>query len=295
MKFEGSLVALITPFLDDAVDERRLAALVDWQIEQGSSGIVVLGSTGEGSTLSDAEKETIVGIAARTANGRVPVIAGATSSSTRVAAANARAAAKAGADALLVASPYYNRPTPEGMFRHFEDVCAATELPVILYNIPSRTAVNMPLDLILRLARLPTVVAIKESSGDLELASDIIAGAPDGFVLIAGEDSLTLPLLALGAAGVISVSANVAPARSAALVAAFLAGDVAAARELHYQLLPLWRALFVETNPGPLKAAAQMLGLCADEVRLPLVAASESTRRCLTAALTDFEPPLASG
>lgn len=291
MTFTGSLVALVTPFEDGVVDECRLVEMVRWQIANGSTGIVVLGSTGEASTLTHSERDLIIRTAAEAAMDRVPIVAGATSSSTSEAVEYAQAAAAAGADALLVASPYYNRPTPEGMHRHFECVANATDLPMILYNIPSRTAVNMPVDLVVRLANLPTVVAIKESSGDLDQATDLIAGTPTDFALIAGEDSLTLPLLALGATGVISVAANVAPHQCAELVDAFTEGDMERARRLHYQLLPLWRSLSLETNPGPLKAACQILGLCSDEVRLPLVSAGQATRRSIADALAGLDQP----
>ncbi len=294
--FTGSITALITPFHNGEIDEAALVHLVEFQCENGTTGLVPCGTTGESPTLSPEEHERVVAItvraardwAARTGQPRVPVIAGAGSNNTTEAIAYSQAAARDGADGLLHITPYYNKPTQEGLYRHFAAVAAATTLPIILYNVPGRTGVNMLPETVARLAHdCPTIVGVKEASGSPDQASEIIRLCGPDFVVLSGDDSLTLPLLAIGGRGVISVVANVAPAAVAAMVADWDAGRVAAARERHLQLYGLARVMFIETNPGPVKAAAAMLGLCTGELRLPLAPATEATRLRLATALAE--------
>ncbi|HEB88540.1 MAG TPA: 4-hydroxy-tetrahydrodipicolinate synthase [Deltaproteobacteria bacterium] len=268
--FEGTHTALITPFREGHVDEEALRALVERQIEAGIDGLVPCGSTGESATLSHLEHRRVVEIVIETAAGRVPVIAGTGSNSTREAIELTLHAKQAGAQGALLLSPYYNKPTQEGIFAHYAAVARETAFPIIVYNIPGRTASNLSAETVARLARLDHVVGIKEASGDLDQMAHVIARSPGDFAVLSGDDSLTLPLLAIGGKGVISTSANIAPESMCELVRRFQSGDVSGAREIHYQLLPLFDALFCETNPIPVKAAAAALGWCDDEIRLPL-------------------------
>jgi 4-hydroxy-tetrahydrodipicolinate synthase len=268
--FEGIHTALITPFRGGQVDEDALRGLVERQIEAGIDGLVPCGSTGESATLSYLEHRAVVEIVIDAAGGRVPVIAGTGSNSTREAIEFTAHARDAGADAALLLSPYYNKPTQEGIYAHYAAIARETGLPLIIYNIPGRTASNIAPQTVARLARLPGIVGIKEASGDLEQIAHVIAKSPSDFTVLSGDDALTLPLLSIGAKGVISTTSNVAPNQVLELVRRFVAGDAAGARQLHYELLPLFDALFCETNPIPVKAAAAALGWCDDEIRLPL-------------------------
>jgi 4-hydroxy-tetrahydrodipicolinate synthase len=268
--FRGTFSALITPFKDGALDERALRELIEWQIQHGVNGIVPCGSTGEAATLSHAEHERAIKIAVAQARGRVQVLAGTGSNSTAEAIRLTAFAREAGADAALLISPYYNKPTQEGIFRHYTAIAASVELPLVIYNIPGRTGSNIMPETLARLAKVSHIVGVKESSGSMEQASEIVRLCGDQFTLLSGDDSLTLPLIALGAQGVISVITNVIPRQMCELVERAMAGDFAHARELHYRLLPVMRAMFVETNPIPVKYAASLLGKCAAEVRLPL-------------------------
>lgn len=283
--YSGSFVAMITPFKDGKVDEQGVADLVEFQLRNGTNGLVPCGTTGEAVTLSDEEHLRVVQITIETAAGRVPIVAGTGTNSTEKTIKTTKAVAKIGADAALVVTPYYNKPTPEGLFQHYKAINDAVDLPIVAYNVPTRTSVNMSADTTLRISGLPNVVAVKEASGSMDQVSEILQDAAPDFAVMSGDDSVTLPLLALGGTGVVSVVANIAPAAMSDLVAAFHAGDVARARELHHQIFGLCRAMFIETNPIPVKTAAGMLGLCSDELRLPLVALSDGNRVKLKAAL----------
>lgn len=282
--FKGTFSALITPFKDGVLDERALRELIEWQIQQGVDGIVPCGSTGEAATLSHAEHERVIKIAIGQARRRVQVLAGTGSNSTAEAIRLTAFAREAGADGALLISPYYNKPTQEGIFQHYKAIADAVGLPLVVYNIPGRTASNIMPETLGRLARINHVVGVKESSGSMEQASEIVRLCGDKITVLSGDDSLTVPLMALGARGVVSVITNVVPGQMCELVRHAMAGDFARARELHYRLLPLMRAMFVETNPIPVKYAASLLGKCGAEVRLPLTPLSvEGAERVRTA------------
>ena len=288
MSYQGSLVALITPFRNGTVDEAKLRELVDFQIASGTNGLVPCGTTGEAATMSDDEVDRVIEIVVDQARGRVPIIAGTGANDTRKTIKYTEHARERGADAALIVTPYYNKPTPEGVYQHFKAIGQACDLPVILYNIPGRTGSNVPPETIVRIAReIPTVVGVKEASGSIDQSSQIVIGAGPSFDVLSGDDSLTLPIMSVGGKGVISVLANVAPKPVAEMTAAFLRGDARRAQEIHAQVFNLCRALFIETNPIPVKAAAGMLGLCSDEVRLPLWAIGEANRQKLAAALKE--------
>jgi 4-hydroxy-tetrahydrodipicolinate synthase len=280
------MTAIVTPFAaDGALDRSALERIVRWQVSEGIHGLVPCGTTGEGATLSGDEHRQVIETVARTAEGRVPVVAGCGSNDTRRTVQAARRAAEAGADALLVVTPYYNKPNRSGMLAHYREVAAATELPVVLYNVPGRTGQNLSAELTLELAEIPGVVGIKEASGDLEQIAVILRGRPQGFALFSGDDALALPTLALGAEGVISVVSNEAPAEMSRMVDAARDGSHDRARELHFRLLELMRANFCESNPVPVKSAMALLGFCDARVRPPLGEATEATREALRAAL----------
>jgi 4-hydroxy-tetrahydrodipicolinate synthase len=289
MKFEGSYVALTTPFdASGALDEDAYRHLIRRQIKGGTRGLVPCGSTGEAATLIHEEYRRAIEIACEESRGDVPVIAGVGTNATWKAVESAREAESLGADALLVLAPYYNKPTQEGIYQHFKAVARESRLPVVVYNIPGRTGVNMAPKTIARLAKdCPTVVAVKEAAGSLDQVSEILTLAPKGFTVLSGDDSLTIPMMSIGAKGVISVVANVAPRQTQALCEAALAGDYAKAAKLHLALFPLIKALFVETNPIPVKAAQAMLGLCRPEPRLPLTPLSPDNRAALKKALKE--------
>jgi 4-hydroxy-tetrahydrodipicolinate synthase len=269
--FSGAFTALVTPFLNGEVDVEALENLVEFQIEQGIHGLVPCGTTGETPSMSEAEDRLVIGTVVRVANGRVPVIAGTGSNSTDMAIKYTRMAEEEGADGSLQVSPYYNKPTQEGLYRHFAAIAENTNLPIVLYNIPGRTSISISAETTARLAQIPNIVGTKEATHSMDMASDIRRLCGEDFCILSGDDSLTLPLMSLGGRGVISVAANVAPAAVSYLVNALLEGDFGRGRELHYDLLPLCRALFVETNPIPVKTAASILGLCSDEMRLPMI------------------------
>jgi 4-hydroxy-tetrahydrodipicolinate synthase len=283
MRFAGSYAALVTPFdRSGAVDAAALGRLVRSHLRAGTAGLVPCGSTGEAATLTHEEYRRVIGLTLEQSQGLLPVIAGVSANATAKAVELAREAESLGADALLVLSPYYNKPTQEGLYRHFRAVARNTRLPVVVYNIPGRTAVNILPQTLLRIAAdCPNVAAVKEASGSIDQVSEIVAGAPKGFAVLSGDDSLTVPMMAVGAAGVVSVLANVAPRETAAMCAAALAGDSKKARGLHLRLFPLVKALFVETNPIPVKAALEMMGVCGGTPRLPLTALAAANRPLL--------------
>lgn len=279
--FQGVFTALITPFRDGAVDERALQELVELQVSAGIDGLVPCGSTGEAATLSHAEHRRVVEVVVAAARGRVPVLAGTGSNSTTEAIALTRHAKEAGADGALLISPYYNKPTQEGVVAHYAAVARETAFPLVVYNIPGRTSSNLLPATIGRLAEIEQIVGVKESCGNIDQIAHVIACVPEGFTVLSGDDALTLPLLAMGGHGVISTTSNVAPSEMASLVRAFRAGDVQRARDVHYRLLPLFDALFVETNPIPVKAAVALRGLVREEIRLPLTKITAPNRERL--------------
>lgn len=286
--FTGSYVAIVTPFKDGKVDERALGDLIEWQIERGTNGIVPCGSTGESATLTHEEHDRVIALTVEVARRRVPVIAGTGSNATHEAIRLTQHAKAVGADAALLVTPYYNKPTQEGLFQHYEAIARAVDLPLVLYNIPGRSVVNMTPQTVARLSTITNIVGIKEASGNLSQMSDIVASCGDRFVVLSGDDALTLPLMAVGGKGVISVTANVAPAETADMVNAALKGDWDRARRAHYRLLPLSNAMFLETNPIPVKAALAMMGRSTDELRLPLTAMSDGPRAQLRQVMTQF-------
>lgn len=285
--FTGSLVAIVTPFRKGKVDDRALAELIEWQIAKGTNGIVPCGTTGESATLSHDEHNRVIELTVEVVNRRVPVIAGTGSNSTDEAIALTQHAKQAGVDAALLITPYYNKPTQEGLYRHYKAVAEAVDLPLVLYNIPGRTGVNMLPTTIARLAALNTIVGVKEGSGSVQQASDIVQLCGDRLTVLAGDDSLTLPMMAVGGQGVITVTANIVPAEMAELVKAFADGRVADARRIHFNLSPLFAALFFETNPIPVKEALGMMGKIDPELRLPLCPMAQETREKLARALKD--------
>jgi len=281
----GSMTALVTPFRDGEFDEQAYRGLIEFQIGAGTDALVPCGTTGESPTLSHEEHDHVVDVCLAATAGRVPVIAGAGSNSTREALRLTRHAKDAGADAALLITPYYNKPTQEGLYRHFAHVAERVDIPIVLYNVPGRTGVNLLPETVARLAEIPNIVAIKEASADLRQASRIIELCGERIAVISGDDFTVLPLLAIGGKGVISVVSNVAPALMARLVDAFLAGDYRSAREAHYRLLPLSEAMFIETNPIPVKTALALMGKIAPEFRLPMCPMSEKNQELLARAL----------
>jgi 4-hydroxy-tetrahydrodipicolinate synthase len=286
--FSGSLVAIVTPFKNDKLDERAFGDLIEWQIKNGTNGIVPCGTTGESATLTHEEHHRVVKLSVEVAKRRVPVIAGTGSNSTDEAISLTKHAKEAGADGALLITPYYNKPTQEGLYRHYKAVAEAVEIPQILYNIPSRTGVNMLPATVARLAVMKNIVGIKEGSGSVQQASEIAQTCGDRLTVLAGDDALTLPMMAVGAKGVITVTANVMPKEMAQLVASFLAGRIEEARQLHFKLSPLFAALFYETNPIPVKEALGMMGKIDPELRLPLCAMGTDNRNQLTRVMKEM-------
>jgi 4-hydroxy-tetrahydrodipicolinate synthase len=284
--FKGSIVALVTPFKGDHIDEAAYKKLVDWQIKEGTSGIVPCGTTGESPTLSEKEHGQVIEICVQAVDKRIPVIAGAGSNSTREAVNMTRHAAKVGADAVLVVTPYYNKPTNKGIYLHYKAVSESADIPIILYNIAGRTARNIEPDLMAKLASdFKNIAGVKEASGSLEQMLRIKEMCPKDFVLTSGDDALTLPVLAIGGVGVISVAANIVPRDVAALINAFNKGDLKKAQEINLKLMALIRALFIETNPIPVKKACELMGLCNGALRLPMCDMEETNLSKLKQAL----------
>ena len=290
MKLEGSYVALVTPFdREGRFDEDAYRRLIHRQIKGGTRGLVPCGSTGEAATLMHEEYRRAIEIACDESRGEVPVIAGVGTNATWKAIESAREAESLGADALLVLAPYYNKPSQEGIYQHFRAVSRQSRLPIVVYNIPSRTGVNIAPKTLARMAKdLPTIVAVKEAAGSLDQVSEILSLTPSNFTVLSGDDSLTLPMMSVGARGVVSVVANIAPKETQALCAAALKGDYKRAASLHRKLFPLIKSLFLETNPIPVKAALAMMGFCRPEPRLPLTPLSLEHRPALKKALKEF-------
>jgi len=290
MKLEGSYAALVTPFdREGRLDEDAYRGLIRRQLKAGTRGLVPCGSTGEAATLMHEEYRRAIEIACDESRGEVPVIAGVGANATWKAVESAREAESLGADALLVLAPYYNKPTQEGIYQHFRAVARESRLPIVVYNIPGRTGVNILPKTLARLAKdFPTIVAVKEAAGSLDQVSEILTLTQPGFTVLSGDDSLTVPMMAVGARGVVSVVANVAPKETQALCAAALRGDYKKAAALHLKLFPLIKSLFVETNPIPVKAALALMGACRSEPRLPLTPLSDENRPALKKALKEF-------
>jgi len=284
--FQGSLVALITPFKNGRVDFKTLAKLVEFQIENGTDALVPVGTTGESPTVDVAEHEKIIEAVIKAADGRVPVIPGAGGNATAEALELTKFAKKAGAAATLQVTPYYNKPTQEGLYRHFSTIAEKVNLPIVLYNVPGRTSVSLAPATVARLAKNSNVVAIKEASGSMDQTSEILSLCD--ITVLSGDDSLTLPLMSIGAKGVISVAANIVPKDVHDMTAAALKGDFAAAGVLHKKLFPLCRAMFLETNPIPVKTAAGLMGLCSPEVRLPLCEMGAGPKKQLEQVMKDY-------
>ena len=283
--FKGSYVALITPFRNGSVGETEFQSLVDWQIKQGTDGLVPCGTTGESPTLSHDEHERVIDVCVEVAAGRVPVLAGAGSNATEEAVSLTRHAKAAGADASLHVMPYYNKPTQEGLFQHFKAIHDAVDLPLVIYNIPGRSAVDMSVETMARLAELPNIVGVKDATNDpVRPLKTRIACGPD-FAQLSGEDAAVLGLLANGGHGCISVTGNVAPRQCADMHQAWQSGQPDAALAIQQRLMPLHDALFAETSPGPVKYAASLLGLCSPHVRLPLVEPMPPTKARVEAAM----------
>lgn len=290
IQFRGTYTALVTPFRNDALDEAALEQLIERQIAAGVDGVIAVGTTGESPTLSHDEKRRVIELTVKTAKGRCQVLAGTGTNSTRDTVAATREAERLGVDGLLVVAPYYNKPSQEGLFRHFSAVAQATNLPVMLYNIPGRCAVDISAETVVRLAQdRANIVAIKEASGSVERVSELRGRLPNEFTILCGDDSLTLPFLAVGAVGVVSVATNLLPAEVVALVQAYRSGDATAAADWHRKLLPIFRALFIEPNPVPVKMALHWRGQMAPDVRLPLCEMSAENEKRLRTVLSDLE------
>ena len=281
-RFQGTGTALVTPFRrDGSIDEAALRRLVDFQITEGIDMLLPCGTTGEGATLDTDETNRVTQIVIEQARGRVPVFMGAGSNSTAKAVHATKAAKKLGADGVLSVGPYYNKPTQQGFYEHFKAIAEAEDIPVIVYNVPGRTGSNIEAKTMLRLAAIPNIVAVKEASGNLGQIMDIIKDRPAEFLVLSGDDAIALAVVAMGGDGVVSVVSNEAPGMMREIVDAALAGDLVRAREVHYRLLPLMNANFVESNPIPVKAALAMMGLIEENYRLPMVPISSANREKL--------------
>ncbi|PYN01420.1 MAG: 4-hydroxy-tetrahydrodipicolinate synthase [Candidatus Rokuibacteriota bacterium] len=287
--FQGSFVAMVTPFRDGKVDEAKLRELVEFHVTHGTDGLVPCGTTGESPTLSHDEHKRVVETVIEAARGRIKVVAGTGSNSTSEAIDLTKHAERAGANGALVVNPYYNKPTQEGLYRHYRAVAESVTIPIVAYNIQSRTAVNVEPDTLARLARdVRNIVGVKEASGSLDQMSQVILACGPDFSVLSGDDNITLPLLAIGGSGVISVIANILPRETSDMVHAALDGDWKRARDLHYRLFPLARAAFLETNPIPIKEAMAMAGMIEPEFRLPMCRMSDANRAQLRAILKAY-------
>ena len=283
--FKGVFVAIVTPFKNGKIDEEALRGLIDFQIAGGVDGIVPCGTTGESATLNHEEHDQVIRIAVDACKGKASVLAGTGSNSTQEAIQLSRNAKNAGADGLLQITPYYNKPNQEGLYHHFSSIADAVDLPIILYNVPSRTSVNMVPETVVRLAKIEKIVGIKEASGSLQAISKIIDNCGKDFTVLSGDDPLLWPILAIGGKGVISVTANILPAKVAALCKAAAIGDIAEARSLHYELMDINDSLFIDTNPIPVKAALHLMGKIENELRGPLIKLSKDTLERLKKAM----------
>lgn len=284
--FKGSYVAIITPFKNGKVDEKKFTELIEFQIKNGTNGIVPAGCTGEAATLNHEEQKKLMQFTCEVVNKRVPVIAGAGSNNTAEAISLTKHAEKVGCDGALSITPYYNKPTPEGQYRHYEAIAKSVDIPIMLYNVPSRTGVCMKPETIARLGKIDNITTVKEASGSLDQVSQILAISD--ITVLSGDDSLTLPMMAIGAMGVVSVAANVIPKDISEMVASFLKGDIKGAEKLHYKTLPICKALFIETNPIPVKTALQMMGMLNGDFRLPLCEMEKENEPKLKKVLKEY-------
>ncbi|MBF0456545.1 MAG: 4-hydroxy-tetrahydrodipicolinate synthase [Nitrospirae bacterium] len=287
--FKGSMVALVTPFNNGRFDEKTYSELIEWHIQSGTSAIIPCGTTGESATLEYDEHYRVIETAVKTANGRIPIIAGTGANSTEETIRMTREAKKIGADASLLVCPYYNKPTQEGIYRHYKAVAEAVDIPIVLYNVPGRTALNILPSTVARLSAIKSIVAIKEATGDMKQTSEIIRLCGDAITVLSGDDFTTFPQMLLGGKGAISVTANVMPKESAQMCTALLQGNIDEARRLHFYLDPLNVAMFIETNPIPVKTALAMMGRVKEEFRLPLCEMSESNRGKLKDVLSSYK------
>jgi 4-hydroxy-tetrahydrodipicolinate synthase len=287
--FRGAFVAIVTPFTDGQIDEKGLIDLIEFHIANGTHGIVPCGTTGESATMSHDEHHRVVELTVKTVNGRVPVLAGSGSNSTAEAIDLTRHAKQAGADGALMVSPYYNKPSQEGLYQHYKAVAEAVDIPIILYNVPSRTSSNILPATVARLAAIDNIAGIKEASGSLNQISEVIRLCPEDFALLSGDDFTSMATVLVGGTGVISVTSNVAPKDMSQMMEAALSGDLAKARQLHYKLFPLMQAMFYETNPVPAKKALELMGkIKSGTPRLPLYPMNDETLARLKAALADY-------
>jgi 4-hydroxy-tetrahydrodipicolinate synthase len=286
--FKGAMVAIVTPFKNDQVDERALRELIEFQIANGTDGIVPCGTTGESATLTHEEHDRVIEITINAVKKRVPVIAGTGSNNTAEALRLTKHAYEAGADGALIVCPYYNRPTQEGLYQHFKTIAESVPIPIILYNIPGRTGVNLMPEMVAKLAKIKNIVGIKEASGSIKQMSDVINLCGNNFSVLSGDDLFTLPLLAIGGTGIISVISNVTPADMAGLVDAFTAGDMIRAKALHHKMSALIDALFIEVNPIPVKAALALMGKIEYEYRLPLCKMAEANFEKLKKVMVNY-------
>ena len=286
--FKGSMVALVTPFKNGKIDEKALSELVEFHIKNGTTALVPCGTTGESATLNYEEHDKVIELTIEFAKGRVPVIAGTGSNSTEEAIALTRHAKKAGARASLQVSPYYNRPTQKGLYLHFKAIAKSVDIPIILYNIASRTGVNIEPETFVKLAQIKNIIGVKEASGSLEQMSRIRSLVPKDFLLISGDDALTLPVMSIGGVGIISVVANIIPRDVADMCAAFENGNIKKAQDLHYKMLDLIKAMFIETNPIPVKTAMGLMKMIDPQIRLPLCEMLPENKEKLVKALKDY-------
>jgi 4-hydroxy-tetrahydrodipicolinate synthase len=288
-KFRGAFVAIVTPFIDGQVDEQGLVDLIEFHIENGTNGIVPCGTTGESATLSHAEHHRVVELTVKTVNGRVPVVAGSGSNSTAEAINLTKHAKDAGVDGVLMVSPYYNRPSQEGLYQHYKAVAEAVDVPIILYNVPSRTSSNVLPATVARLAEIDNIVGIKEATGSLNQVSEVILLCPKDFAVMSGDDFTSMATVLVGGTGVISVTSNVAPKDMADMMEAALAGDLAKANELHYKMFPLMQAMFYDSNPVPAKTTLELMGkIQSGAPRLPLCSMNDDNLAKLKATITAY-------
>lgn len=287
--FSGSGTAIVTPFVNGKVDYESLGKLIEFQVKNGIKVLVPCGTTGESATLTYEEHDQVIKFCVQKANKRVKILAGTGSNSTDEAITLTQYAKEAGADGALLITPYYNKPTQEGMYLHFKKIAETVDIPQVLYNVPGRTSVNLLPETVIRLSKVQNIVGIKEASGNLEQVSQIVQNTGRNFTLLSGEDSLTFPILALGGQGVISVVSNIIPADVAAMISAFEKGALDQARELHFKMFELMKAMFIETNPIPVKTAMGIMGLCSAEMRLPLSPMAEGNIPKLKKVMKDYK------
>jgi 4-hydroxy-tetrahydrodipicolinate synthase len=286
--FSGAIVAIVTPFSNGKVDEKAFRNLINFLIDGGISGIVPCGTTGESATLTHQEHERVIDITVEEVGKRVPVIAGTGSNSTDEAIRLTKHAKVAGADAALLITPYYNKPTQKGLYEHYKAVASACDIPLVLYNVPGRTGVNMGAETVIELSKIDTIVGVKEASGDLVKCSQIARDTPEDFCLLSGEDALNLPILCVGGSGAISVTANILPGKLSAMITAWTKGDTKAARAIHLEMLDINNVMFIETNPIPVKTALAMMGKIREEFKLPLCPMTEGNRKKLAEVLKRY-------